>query len=447
MKKLRRGLPRKVARTAIIIATVLAALFFGPKIMLYLHLRAARNDGLPIDPADVVAQLAISNENNAAPIYLRAGDLLKKTINHGRYFAPGQIDFVRFPKPIDIQADDRLIRNYMPVMQVAEFASEKPNIAYPRTWSEGVHLPRPEFESMRDFAILEVKKGGILAAQGDQRGALKCVEAAERISYHVGSEPDLIANLTYCKTQMEIAHTVGDVLAHVDRDPVFLKGLDAIFSKLPEPRPLSYYCRGQFVMDRATLERLPKLKEDDYDELLAGLDEEPRHNMETLLKNSYLNSIFEMNFIDYYRNLVSALPKDDSDWSALKDAANAADQAASDHSFQCCATAALSKPMYVYARSQEGMIASRRLLGTTIKVLLSKSADGKFPEELPSSGIGSVNPFDGKPFAYSHDVDGFSLSGLGPQGATQSLALTLRPLGAEPPLRHPAGGKIAKAAA
>jgi hypothetical protein len=447
LKKLGRGSVRKLARVVIIIATFALALFLTPKIMLELHLRAARQDGLPIDPTDVKLQLATTEGNNAAPIYLKADDLLQKTLHADKKFAPSLIFFSRFPMPADTSRNDSIIRGYRPVMQIAEVASEKPNIAYARTWSEGVGVVRPEFDSLRDFAILEIKSAGVLASKGDQIGALKAVDAAERISYQSGSEPDFESDLFYCKTQMEINRTVSDLLLHVDRAPAFLNGLEALYSKLPEPRPLSFYCRGQFVMDRLTLEKLPTLTESDYDELLAGLDPDPRERMEKLLKVGYLNAIFEVNFIDYYRNLIASLPKADTDWTALKTAVVAADKSANDDTLQSCATAVFSKPLYVYARSQEGMIASRRLVETALTVLLSKVANGRYPDQLPNAGADSVNPFDGNSFTYSHDEKSFRLSGVDGPGATQALAMTLRPIGDDPPLVKKPRGKIVNAAA
>lgn len=176
------------------------------------ELRAAlqklRDSGAPLTGAEAAPPM-MAAEENAAPLYLQAHDLIAPRL----YKGPGQesqtgAGFSRPPEqpvgyggadwsnPADIKGLADLLKKDARALELMERAAAMPGCRFDLDWSKGFAMALPHLAKARALARFCADATAVAAAQGDAALAARRLRAGIAMARHLIREPTLISQLS-----------------------------------------------------------------------------------------------------------------------------------------------------------------------------------------------------------------------------------------------------------
>jgi hypothetical protein len=364
------------------------------------EIKAARQEGLPLTPADLTGSVAIPEEQNAAPLYARLGsvNVYPKADDYLIAVIKGKATNA------ERKAAQRLLLRAVPQLRLVEQAAMRTDCDFHRDWSLGPDLLFPEYAPIHQTARLLAAKAMLQSEAGQPEAALATIRIGAHMAQHVGKEPTLVA----VRLRLNIEGILDRVAQQVfnraaDRPDLsrMAEQTEQAFGLSPD---LDRGLRGEFVMCRIMVDTLRKDKGGSW--LKAGLAD-----------------AYEAHSVSFWRRVFAAEKRTTGDPMATYSAIKAVDDA----------EAALEKdkegslkPTYEWsdllcpklAPIADRVVrndAQRRLRHVLVALLSYRRRTGHFP---PSLGLltpaAPLDPYLGLPLHYRRTASGFRLYSVGP---------------------------------
>jgi hypothetical protein len=359
------------------------------------ELAKAREVGMPLDPEDMKRE--VPEEQNAAPLYRQAAKILEERGVRGS-------DIGREPEAFDKARE---------VLPIIEKATDLPYCWYDYDYRQGFLLEFPEAAQTRTFARIFSEHARRQSEKGDWKGALRSAERAQKVGRHLAQNPTLISMLVETATEAIAIRTIRDVVEHhAHRPEVRVAARQSLerFGPLPD---LKNAIGGEVVMGRAGIHQLGS--ESISLSQLTGGERERAHPVERMvLGNRTVRNAVDRKFVEAYRYLWERTPDDPAAWAATREAAVQLEKIVEDDPAPAGVLNQILMPVLSGVPDAVGNLQThRRLLLTWMSILDSRRTSGSFPEELPSLGDTSLDPFTGEPFRYRLMPQGFVLYSVG----------------------------------
>src|SRR5579871_3520726 len=152
------------------------------------EIKAAKQEGLLMTPADLERPVPVPDNQNAALLYSQfppvkvsdQEDAVRSAVLKGKATAA------------DRQATQRLLDKAAPQLRLAEQAAALPDCDFHRNWKLGPNLLLPEYAPIRETARLLGVKAVMQSDAGHPEAALHTVWVGMRMAQHLTRDPLLI---------------------------------------------------------------------------------------------------------------------------------------------------------------------------------------------------------------------------------------------------------------
>ena len=378
------------------------------------EMAAARREGLPLTPRDIVRKPP-RPADNAAPLYRKLEGLLK-----AKPISPDESEVVEGnalkadAAPSDIARAVAFFARRKDVMDLIHRASERPECDFRRDWRQGPALLFPEFGKLRRAARLLSCEANVQLHGGDAVGAARTCAAMGRIGRHVSADSFLIAHLVDYAIEAIGMARLEAVLQRAPTPEVAA----AVTSALREyqPRPLSEAMRGEAVMGMVLLGMVRK-NPSSLSSFVGGEEDgnadtgKPRLSPAMMDRNTeYLIWLYRA----VRRTVDGPYPQAHRTLEALGAELDARGKKGDPNVL----LAAVLSPVYSQVVERAAQTGVRRsALLATATALTWRARHGSVPRSL-SACMKAVplDPFDGKPLRYRVEVKGFVIYSIGPTG-------------------------------
>jgi len=375
------------------------------------EIKAARQEGLPMTPADLVRPIAVPDAQNAALLYSQiprvnvdpASDPYLMAVLKGK------------ATDADRRATQQLLAKAAPQLHLAEQASLLPDCDFHRNWSLGPDLPLPEYAPMRQTVRLLAVQAMLQSEAGHPEAALHTIQVGAHMAQHVGQEPTIIAFLVRIAMEAIMDRVFQWIInRYADRPDVLLlaEQTEQEFGPMPDIRTA---LRGEVVMCRTMVGMFRK----DLARSPANLYiRKPL----TGASQTVVADAYEAHSLSFWRRVFAAVNRTPDDpmatYVAFK-AVNDAEEAIS------IGKDGKAKPTYewdellapFFSGAEEKVVrneAQRHLRRTLIALLAYRQREGHLPETLSVlSPAASSDPYIHQPLHYRRLETGFVLYSVG----------------------------------
>lgn len=382
---------------------------------------------IPLTPAALKAELAVSPEDNALPILRQASAALKtdsiratnwQIVVRDRFFEPTDENM-----RLTVEAFTKMDL----ALQLAHEAANKPAMSFDRNWSaiDKYGMSYKELSDIKDLVKALSYRARYRSLQGDKAQAVSDIRAAFRLSEFSGADPLLIPAMLRLACDSIVTREVEYILTESELDVELLQSLEAVLTshRRREVNLLHAY-RGevQFTMreldiDLKTLAN--NYAEGDWDdhaalerssqELLAKL--RPAGVSEEIAKQAY-----RARYLQYWNEVYRPTVKPET----LSETAARIEEIFSRYSSATDPTMAVNallfSPTKEIGDSHVKRNASLDVQRGLIAVLKFKLNNGRFPNSLAEAGFNDLDPFSGKPFHLKVEGEAVRVYSVGPDG-------------------------------
>jgi len=391
------------------------------------QLALAKQEGLPVTLDQLVADMKVSDADNAGPDYKALFPII---------LAPGSVRDAFRPfdgiseKDSGIAAKRAALPALTAVLEQARQISSKPRCNFNRDYRKGFALALPEFSYLRRIARALCFESETRSREGNWAGALHDLKAAQKIGRHLGDEPIEVGVLIQLSTEVLVQRSFERVIADHAQNAPFLaeaKRVEDGFGPLPDFRRTvgtNLVITSAALKDPETLKYLQEPPgSDSFKEPLAKF----RFNISTV-RDAYADKA-----VSRYRQLYAAISPRMEDWEANRTAMAAVyQQVRQDRS-----PANNLGPLFFEVSDILGdvpgeAIAYRNLIGTELHLLIDRQKTGKLANKLPHSNSSMLDPFTHKPLIYRPSAKGFVLYSVGKDRKDNGGKAQLRDLEEKP---------------
>jgi hypothetical protein len=388
-----------------------APLFYQAAATLPNEIKAAKQEGLPMTPADLDRTPAVLDAQNAALLYSQIGgvNVYPKDDAYLMAVISGKAT------DADREAAHRLLVKAAPQLHLVEQAAVLPDCDFHRNWSLGPNLLLPEYAPMRATARLLVAQAMLQSEAGHPEEALKTIQVGAHMAQHVGKEPTIISVLVRLAIEAIMDRPFQKIIKRYADRPDTLRLAEQTeqeFGPVPDVRNA---LRGELVMCRTMVGMLRK------DEDLSFINANLRIPL-LGAPRSVVADAYEAHSLAFWRRVFAAVNRTPNDpmatyvaFKAVEDAEEAM-EAGKDRK---------NKPTYEWsellspflAGSAEKVVrieAQRRLRRTLVTLLAFRQRNGHFPATLALlSPAAPSDPYIHQPLHYRRTEKGFLLYSVG----------------------------------
>jgi hypothetical protein len=399
------------------------------------EIKKAKQEGLPLTPADLERPIAVPDAQNAALLYAQiAGvnvypeeeskELLKASTPYTR--APERKDAPRADACViavingkateaDRKATQQLLVKAAPQLHLVEQAALLPDCDFHCDWSLGPDLLLPEYVPMRETARLLAAQAVLQSEAGHPEAALHTIGIGARMAQHVGKDPIIMALLLRLAIEAIMDRAfVHIVNKYADRPDILRLAVqtEQTFGVRPDVRNA---LRGEVVVCRLMADSLRK--------------EEARLPSNVYVRKPILGvpqtvtaDTYEARSLSFWRRVFAAVNRtpDDSMATYLAFKAVNEEEAAMEKT-----TDGKVKPTYEWnellcpyfsgaAERVVGNETQRCLRRTLFALFAYRQKEGHFPDALASlSPAAPSDPYTNQPLRYRRTEKGFLLYSVG----------------------------------
>ncbi len=348
-------------------------------------------------------RLPPDDETNAAPIYYRAmevyGGMGKPTEStkdaKGRRDPHQRAGFLMITEPI-----------YPLLVE----ASQKPNCVFTRNWDDGVTMPFPEYQDMKQFVSILRDRAVHNALWGRWQASLDDLSIAIKISGHVRQDPTVVATLVAIATESGVLQSFNEVCAVSYNDAKFRAAAHKWLAALPPPpdrkRTFDYEIAGigLFIEQMADRETMKEVVGESADEFGGAA---VRFLMSTEFGRNDIKSTFlremrlalEPPYENQHADITRWLEFD----SRMESQRTATGKVAS----------IFAPQLGLLARALARVVDLRRMSGVSLWVMEQHATTGTLPSRLPDEER-FRDLYNGEPYILTKTESGFRLLSYGP---------------------------------
>lgn len=367
------------------------------------ELKKMRALGYAVTLDEFKKRLPPDDEPNAAPIYYRAMEVyggLGKPIENtkdakGRREPLKRAGFLKITEPI------------YPLL--AE-ASQKPNCVFTRNWDDGVTMPFPEYQDIKQFVSILRDRAAHNALWGRWQESLDDLSIAIKISGHCRQDPTVVATLVAIATEYGVLQSFNEVCAVSYTDPKFRAAAHKWLASLPPPpnrkRTFDYEIAGidRFIDQMADRETMKEVVGDSANEFGGAV---VRFLMSTEFGRNDIKSTFlrEMHraLEPPYENQHADIPRWVEFDLRMKSQRTATGKVAS-----------IFAPVAGrQAQALARVVDLRRMSVASLWVMEQRATTGALPSRLPDEER-FRDLYNGEPYVLSKTESGFRLLSFGP---------------------------------
>lgn len=377
------------------------------------ELDSAKGLGLPVSATELESKLSVPSNQNAAPGYLKIIEQIRQDadLRHGLVrIQDGSFDDA---SPKSIEAAVAVLPTVAPALKATAEAAALPHCAFPQPWADAHKLGFPEVSRLKKLAQALAFDAWQKSERGDWRGALAEIASAEKVGFHIGEEPTMLAfaarNFCEANTQRLFAR----VIQRNRNDGAFLAAAqetNAHFSPLSDPRrPLL----GETVMGISAIDKAQSIQE------FEGGNAPPvDKGVDDSVITADERQLMKAKLLHACRETYKALPVDSQRWEQIQQVGGDMENKVQADKTQENMPALVRFPhVSVLGEGLARMEMRRRQTDTVLRLLQERLKTGKFPTALPSDWVTASDPFSRKLFGYRVEGDGFTLYSVGADGA------------------------------
>ncbi len=377
------------------------------------ELAAARQEGLPLTPADLRPNPPVPDSQNAAPIYVQIDQKFRSLPKAEESEDKNVMEFITKPKsPNDLDAAKRILARRAPDLVLVERASRLAHSDFKRHMEQGPNLTLPEYASCRQLARLLSARALLASREGRPIAALNDIATGARMGRHLDEEPILISMLVAVAVRAIMDKTFLEiVIAHGNEPGV----LDAAARTAREFRPtpdIERAFRGEVIMCQVCVDMLRNGS--DLGELEQLFGRKPLSGAGPPRRQAC--DAWQARMMSYWRRNFVAMRRHRGDtiatYRALK---QIGDEEEANDKKPTYELSALLMPVFSQAELKVAICEEQaRLRDTLIDVVSYRKRTGSYPMSLANLGR-AVAPdiFTGKPPIYRKAAKGFILYSVG----------------------------------
>lgn len=390
---------------------VIRSWFTGPAESLPAELQRAKQDGIPLEPADLRAQPPIPDEKNAATIYAAFLPHLQKmeakhrgTLSSTRAFLTGKASAAQ-----TADAWRALAESKESLDEIAA-ATKRPFCDFHHRWEDGYRMVFPEFSELKSAAYYLTARARVLGSQGKVSEAFDVIARVDGLARHAGMSPILIAKLVEVSIHGIVMAEFCHLVELSAGSPALLakaqRTLDG-FGPLTDLRPAFY---GEMVLGRITLHQIHTFGDlRGLTEQASGENPEGKTGGGPELPDWFLKGT-EAKFVARWRQTLEAMPKDPAEWEKTFQVLEKADREMQADNSPVNQLNQVLFPVLAQSPLAVGHLeAYRHIAATSIRLIQDWGRTGQFPAALPAYGPYAIDPFDGKPLRYRKEATGFTI--------------------------------------
>jgi|GEM_PF-1514217 len=381
------------------------------------ELAAAKKDGMPANPEELMAGFWVPDSENATPDYASVFERIhKQKALEDAFSAFGKSKSSALTGP-KLAAETKALPVLTPVLDSLRKAAAKPHRNFSREWPRWSDSESPAYEDMKGGALALCTEAQARSKKGDWVGALTDLAAAERMGRHVGEEPRFLAALVRTSIERRVELALGKVIRDHMRDPAFLAAAAKMHAAYG---PLSDFHRviaGEMVLVRSIYHDRKSMDAFLQEGLGNGREARMRRFSPAyfLFTSVTMREAFDAKAVHGYRALYESCSSDPAKWETSKAAEKRAVRTVLQDQSLANQIGSTLLPTYEDFFEVQGVtIAYRNLADTELRLLMDWQKTGKLPTELPDYGATSIDPFSHKPLQYRPSANGFKLYSFGP---------------------------------
>lgn len=365
------------------------------------ELKAAKSAGIPTSADDLRQLTALSDMDNAAPVYRQAFAALNKAEN-GKGIEVRCRDYISGKlKPADLPQLEKAIEARRTAFALLKKASHMRGADWKRDWSHAWDLKFDEMQQAKTAVILLNTAALMDAKKNRMAEAFDLLESADRIAEHMGAEPTIIARLLSYSSDMRTAEAISVILRE-HSDAVTLNLADKLVRRR-QPVSISSGLSGEAALMLISIDGMSEVSGYSSDE-----SSDSKVN-QILVRDPVYRKAWAAKFLHYmtpcYASLTTA-----KDWRTMDAALAKLDMSVvGDKSLENRMNQMFSPFFRGTGQSWAQATARRHMLAAGIALKREKARTGRLLASLPPSDPWFVDPYDDKTLRLLPDKGGFKV--------------------------------------
>jgi len=373
---------------------------------------SAKKEGLPITPANL-AQPAVPNSENAAPVYRQLTKLLTaKPISSDNIVA--RVTGKRMPDAAQIAQIRTELKARTDVLALVHKAAARPKCNFDRDYSLGPKLMFPEYAKMRAAIRTLSAESAVLLADGKPFDAIKNQTLGFNIARHAATDSFVIAHLVAIGLDAITLHGIEKILYAEGDRPGVAAAVEKSIAANWHPHKYRQALGGEAVMFCVVLKGLHE-KGMSYDADIASAYKKAQQKFSDTPEWEPFIDANGAFLIDVVRGAVKAgdRPYPEALPFLQKLITAIQNDTTSTHLLANILIPVYSQALAKYASDE----AKVNVVRCAASVLSWRQVHGSLPKSLAEAMLKVPrDPYDGKPLRYRLVGSGFVVYSVGPTG-------------------------------
>ncbi len=369
------------------------------------EIQAARAEGLPIEPKDLIPAAALDPNRNAASEYEVVGRQLQ-TLLPDVEWRRDCFDVMRGRSDeVQRQRTRRLLSLAEPLLLRFAEASKRPLCAFRRDYSDPLQLELSEPGRLAAAALLFCAKAALGAQRGNVEAAEADLQAALRIAAHLAQDVFALSTLHAARIEANVHRTARQI---VRDEPGSARKLAMALRTLdwePPRYDLARLFRNELPIGVAICRRIKRPS--DVNKLVSPRE---RRGGFWLPITDDLRRAWEARWIAYVRRTAPTIPNDPAEFAQAEEAVRRAMELERakpglSYSLNRLLVSTVFGTNVAIGRAH----AEREITRAYLNLVGLLRTTGKLPDSLEPLGVRYRDPFDGKELRYRRTDSGFLL--------------------------------------
>ena len=365
------------------------------------QLRLAKQEGLPLTPADLNLK-PISEDDNAFTPIMNAFSQIKILPTDPTLILDKWQSTYGKVIPTDAQAEAALA-DLKPAMDTAERASKRPYLDMHSQWDRASDLDFVADHPCRILAKCFIAKARLLRIKHKPEGAVQALKAAARLGALLSSSPTSVPLFTRVAIESLLFREASNFLRSDSSDGV-VRGVTDVAATMGAAPNVKASMQGDFLWLRSGILEMGYMKD-----VTGTLYDDDIYPAEwKLMRLSSISDLNQANAIEFFRRQYMAVPNGESSLAGLpakvQNVDNDVDMAGG---LGYMASSRFLPSRHQLVESWMECLARRRVCAAGLDILAQRNRTGKFPATWSKPGVDGIDPFTDKPLIYRRKGAGF----------------------------------------